>query len=71
MGAFLSPVTGFIPSSTGVLYEPSYLQIDRSGAIWTLSSGSGTTHPANLLQILGVAAPTDPVLADGMYGVKP
>jgi hypothetical protein len=71
MSAFLSPSTGFIPSSTGVLYEPSYLQVDRSGAIWTLSSGSGTTHPANLLQILGVAAPTDPVLADGNYGVKP
>lgn len=71
MSTFLSPATGFIPSSTGVLYEPSYLQIDRSGAIWTLSSGSGTTHPANLLQILGVAAPTDPVLANGNYGVKP
>ncbi|WP_089406973.1 hypothetical protein [Granulicella rosea] len=70
--AFLSPAsTGFIPSSTGTLYSPSYLEIDRSGAIWTLSSGNGTTHPANLIQILGVAAPTNPVLSAGQYGVKP
>jgi hypothetical protein len=71
LGGFVSPSTGFIPSSTGTLYEPSYVSIDRSGAVWSLSSGNGTTHPANLLQILGVGAPTDPVLADGKYGVKP
>jgi hypothetical protein len=71
LGNFISPATGFIPSSTGTLYEPSYVSIDRSGAVWTLSSGNGTTHPANLLQILGLGAPTDPVLADGKYGVKP
>jgi hypothetical protein len=54
------------------LYEPSYVAVDKSGAIWTLSSGSnGATSLANLIQILGVAAPTDPVLADGKYGVKP
>lgn len=68
---FLSPATGFVPSSTGVLYAPTYLEVDRSGALWTLSSGNGTTHPANLIQILGVAAPTNPVLAAGQYGVKP
>jgi hypothetical protein len=69
---FVSPsTTGFIPSSTGTLYQPSYLAIDRSGAVWALSSGNGTSHPANLLQILGAAAPTDPVQADGNYGVKP
>jgi len=54
------------------LYEPSYLAIDKSGAIWALSSGSnGATSLANLVQILGVAAPTDPNQADGKYGIKP
>jgi hypothetical protein len=54
------------------LYLPSYVAIDRSGAIWSLSSGTnGATSLANLVQILGVAAPTDPVQADGNYGVKP
>jgi hypothetical protein len=56
----------------GALYEPSEVAIDRSGAIWSLSSGSnGATSLANLVQILGVAAPTDPVQANGNYGVKP
>lgn len=54
------------------LYEPNYVAVDKSGAIWSLSSGSnGNTSLGNLIQILGVAAPTDPVLADGKYGVKP
>lgn len=54
------------------LYLPSYVAVDRSGAIWALSSGSnGATSLANLVQILGVAAPTDPVQANGNYGVKP
>jgi hypothetical protein len=54
------------------LYEPNYVAVDRSGALWALSSGSnGSTSLANLVQILGVAAPTDPVQADGNYGVKP
>jgi len=81
-GAFLSPNLGFSPGATytsatstlsgGTLYEPSYIAIDRSGALWALSSGSGSSSkPANLIQILGVAAPTDPVQADGNYGVKP
>jgi hypothetical protein len=79
LGAFLSPNIGLSPGATyasgalsgAVLYEPDYMAIDKSGAMWVLSSGSGTTHPANLVQILGVAAPTDPVLADGNYGAKP
>jgi hypothetical protein len=79
LGAFLSPNIGLAPGATyaanavsgGTLYEPAYLAVDKSGALWTLSSGNGTTHPANLVQILGVAAPTDPVLADGKYGAKP
>jgi len=78
-GAFLSGTAGISPGSIntagalsgGSLYEPSYIAIDLSGALWALSSGNGTTHPANLVQILGVAAPTNPVLAAGQYGVKP
>ena len=75
-----NPGTGYatVPTVTigtlygSALYEPRYVSVDKSGAIWTLSSGSnGATSLANLIQILGVAAPTDPVLADGKYGVKP
>jgi len=59
-------------TSPGTIYEPSYVAVDRSGAVWTLSSGSnGATSLANLVQILGVAAPTNPVQAAGQYGVKP
>jgi hypothetical protein len=55
-----------------LLYEPAFVSVDRSGAVWTLSGGSnGHTSLANLIQILGVAAPTDPVQADGHYGAKP
>jgi hypothetical protein len=54
------------------LYEPAYVAVDKSGAIWALSSGSnGSTSLANLVQVLGVAAPTDPVQANGNYGIKP
>jgi hypothetical protein len=78
-GGFLSGTSGLSPGSIntsgalsgGALYEPSYIAIDRSGALWALSSGNGTTHPANLIQILGVAAPVNPVQAAGQYGVKP
>ena len=81
LGTFLSPNIGFDPGATysstttslsgGALYEPQYLAVDRSGALWALSSGNGISHAANLVQILGVAAPVDPVQADGAYGVKP
>ena len=79
-GAFLSPTPGFSPGATnssstlsgGTIYAPSYVAVDRSGALWVLSSGTGTSPSlANLVQILGVAAPTNPVLAAGQYGVKP
>jgi hypothetical protein len=54
------------------LYEPAYVAVDRSGAVWTLSSGSnGATSLANLVQILGVGTPVNPVQAAGQYGVKP
>jgi hypothetical protein len=80
LGAFLSPNIGLAPSATYAsgalsnesLYEPTYLQVDKSGALWVLSSGSGAAPKlTNLVQILGVAAPTDPVLANGNYGAKP
>jgi len=54
------------------LYEPAYVAVDRSGAVWTLSSGSnGATSLANLVQILGVGTPVNQVQAAGQYGVKP
>lgn len=87
-GAFLSGTYGFSPSATntgnginGLIFQPGYVAVDRSGAIWTFSPGSGTPtvvsnvvtnlQTANLVQILGVAAPTNPVLSAGQYGVKP
>jgi len=78
--AFLSPNVGFAPGATyaastlsgNAIYQPSYVSVDRSGAVWTFSTGTGSgTSLSNLVQMLGVAAPTDPVLADGNYGVKP
>ena len=61
-------------SGTGLLYEATDLAIDRSGAIWVVGTGAYSTtapNPSALVQILGVAAPTNPVLAFGQYGVKP
>lgn len=88
-GGFLSGTLGFNPGATnsagsltgGSIYQPSYVAVDRAGALWMLSSGSGTAkstsgtvtdlQTSNLVQILGVAAPVNPVLAAGQYGVKP
>jgi hypothetical protein len=79
-GSFLSPNVGFAPGATyassllsnNSIYQPSNLGVDKSGALWTLSTGTGTAPSlSNLVQIFGVAAPTDPVLADGVYGTKP
>ena len=79
-GAFLSPNVGFSPGATysgsallgGIVFAPGYVSVDRSGALWVLSSGTGVSPSlANIVQILGVAAPTNPVLAAGKYGVKP
>ncbi len=79
---FLSPNAGFSPGATytsstntlsgGPVYSASYVAVDRSGALWVLSGGTGISPSlANLVQILGVAAPTNPVLTAGQYGVKP
>lgn len=62
-------------ANTGLIYEGAYLAVDKSGALWVQGSGAysstATPNPAGMVQILGVAAPTDPVLADGVYGTKP
>jgi hypothetical protein len=62
-------------ANTGLLYKAGYLAVDKSGALWVQGSGAysstATPNPAGMVQILGVAAPTDPVLADGVYGTKP
>ncbi len=80
-GGFLSPNVGFSPGATytasggltgGTLYQANYIAVDRSGALWSFSTGTGTgASLSNLVQILGVAAPTNPVLAFGQYGVRP
>jgi hypothetical protein len=53
------------------MYKAGNILVDRSGALWLLSGSNATTSQGALTQILGVAAPTDPVLADGVYGTKP
>jgi hypothetical protein len=40
--------------------------IDRAGSVWTLTGSTGT-----LVEIVGTAAPTNPILAAGQYGVQP
>ena len=75
LGAVASGTVGFIPTAVDTahsMYLPQYLEVDRAGALWTSSTGKGTsTAPANLIQILGVAAPTNPVQSAGQYGVRP
>ena len=44
------------------------IAIDSAGALWTVN-GASSSIP--VVQILGIAAPTVPVLAQGKYGVKP
>jgi hypothetical protein len=39
--------------------------VDKAGSVWSLSS-NGT-----VVEMIGLAAPTDPVLPDGKYGVEP
>jgi hypothetical protein len=57
--------------SADPMYKAGNILVDRSGALWLLSGSNATTSQGSLTQILGVAAPTDPVLADGVYGTKP
>jgi sugar lactone lactonase YvrE len=42
--------------------------IDSSGALW---AGNSVASTIPVVQILGIAAPVNPVLAAGKYGVKP
>lgn len=60
-------------SSTIVTANPKVLQVDSTGAIW-VAAQTGTTSPiagGYLVQILGAAAPTWPLLANGEFGQKP
>jgi hypothetical protein len=50
----------------GLLGTPTSVAIDRAGSVWTASVTNGMA-----VEIIGTAAPTDPVLADGKYGVLP
>ncbi len=44
------------------------IAIDAAGALWTVNAKAGTIP---VVQILGIAAPTVSVLAEGKYGVEP
>jgi hypothetical protein len=71
-GSFLvnSVGTGFSPTTSAgvaVLNGSRTSAIDAAGALWTVNANG--TQP--VIQILGVAAPTVAILAQGKYGVKP
>ena len=76
-GSFLltSEGNGFNPSNnagTGGVIATSAartLAIDAAGALWTINGTAASSSP--VVQILGVAAPTISVLAQGKYGVNP
>jgi hypothetical protein len=65
--------SGFNPvnsASTGIIVAGGgrSTAIDAAGAIWTVNSTAGSVP---VVQILGIAAPTVPILAQGKYGAKP
>jgi hypothetical protein len=72
-GTFLltSAGNGFNPSSnspgTGIINSNRTTTIDASGALWMVNAAG--SQP--VVQILGIAAPTIAVLAQGTYGAKP
>jgi hypothetical protein len=78
-GTFLltSEGNGFNPSSntvpTGLIATSAArsIAIDAAGALWTVNGTSAAPTPPPVVQVLGVAAPTVSVLAQGKYGVKP
>jgi hypothetical protein len=55
-----------VGTATGGMTYGGRLAIDSTGSVWTVS---GTT--SSLIQIIGSAAPTWPLLAYTTYGVKP
>jgi hypothetical protein len=61
--------SGSTTVTCGLVDEPmngaSSIAIDRAGSVWVLG-GNGA-----LTEIIGTAAPTNPVLAKGQYGVEP
>jgi hypothetical protein len=42
------------------------IAVDRAGSVWTLTGKTGS-----LVEIVGTAAPTNPIQAAGQYGVQP
>jgi len=76
-GSFLltSEGNGFNPSSstagTGFISANAArtIAIDAAGALWTINGSS--TAPAPVVQVLGIAAPTESILAKAKYGVRP
>jgi hypothetical protein len=68
-GTALSESGGFTPgagSSTNLLSSPYSVAIDAAGALW-VSNYNGTS----VVQVLGPAAPTEPVQADYKFGTLP
>ena len=60
-------VTAVYPSTTArTLLDPEGLQVDSAGDVWVASLSSGL-----IVEVLGVAAPTWPLLAYGHPGVEP
>jgi sugar lactone lactonase YvrE len=63
-GTPLSESGGF--TASGLLTTPNSIAVDEAGALW-VSNLKGSS----VIQILGTAAPTEPVQADLKYGVYP
>jgi len=67
---------GFNPTATSTaasgiiaVSTPRNITIDQAGATW-VSNGGAAGIPA-AIQVFGIAAPVNPVLAAGKYGVRP
>jgi hypothetical protein len=74
-GTFFTTAAGnpINPSSAtgGASIQPSSarnITIDHAGSLWVVNASS---YPYAVVQVFGIAGPTDPVLADGKYGVRP
>jgi len=69
IGSGIDPVNS---AGTGIIEASAArnITIDSSGAFWTIN-GNSTAGYQPVVQILGIAAPVNPVLAAGKYGVKP
>jgi hypothetical protein len=66
--SFFTCSTANTTTTCGISGSPVYstaISLDRAGSVWLLNP-SGT-----LVEIIGTAAPTNPILASGQYGVEP